>query len=249
MWLRSGLLMKEGFPLHGFTIREGGVSQGEFSSLNFSTSTGDKEECIEENYRLLANALGVGRELFRGVKQIHGDRVVELDDPMQATTHEEADALLAWSSEVVVGVKTADCVPILLAERRSRAVAAVHAGWRGVVGKIALAAIERMQARLRQAEILVVIGPHIGADAFQVGEEVASKLPAFSRPDPSEKTRFLVDLRAAVEAQIREVGVPASSIDHVEGCTVSDPLQRFFSHRKSGGRCGRMFNFIAGKKP
>lgn len=246
MWLRSQLLEQEGFPKHGFTMRDGGVSEGDFASWNFSTSTGDSAEAVEENIRLLAERLDVSRSQVRSVLQVHSDRVVSLEDVAQQTAQQEADALLSWLPEDVVGVKTADCVPILLAERKTRAVAAIHAGWRGVVGEIAVRVVEQLQARIERPEIFVAIGPHIGADAFQVGSEVAVHFSGFSRPDVRGEERHLVDLRKALVAQLFRAGIPEERIDHVHGCTVSDEQSRFFSHRASGGRCGRMFNFISG---
>lgn len=246
MWLRSSLLEQVGFPKHGFTTRTGGVSEGAYASWNFSTSTGDQAEAVEENIRLLASRLDVRRTQIRSVSQIHSDRVMICEEAEQETAHEEADALLSFVPELVVGVKTADCVPLLIAERKTRAVAAIHAGWRGVVSAIAVRVVEHLQARIAAPEIFVAIGPHISAEVFQVGAEVAAYFPEAARPDPNATQRHLVDLRAALVSQLFQAGVPVEQIDHVHGCTVSDASTRFFSHRASGGRCGRMFNFIAG---
>lgn len=246
MWLRSELLEREGFPKHGFTTRFGGVSEGDFTSWNFSTSTGDHVEAVEENIRLLAERLDVTREQVRSVVQVHSDRVFVLDDIEQATAQEEADALLSFAQESVVGIKTADCVPILVAERKTRAVAAIHAGWRGVVNQIVVRVFERLKERVSSPDILVAIGPHIGPDAFQVGPEVVAHFAGFSRPDPHVDGRFLVDMRSALVEQLHQAGITGDRVDHVRACTVLDEQERFFSHRASGGRCGRMFNFISG---
>ncbi len=248
MWLRSSLLEEVGFPKHGFTTRAGGVSEGAYASWNFSTSTGDRADAVEENLRLLALRLDVQRKQIRSVTQIHSDRVVLCEEAEQPTADEQADALLSFVPGLVVGVKTADCVPLLLAERKSRAVAAIHAGWRGVVSEIAVRVIERLRARVSSPDLFVAIGPHISAEVFQVGDEVAAHFAEAARPDPSTEGRHLVDLRGALVAQLERAGVPREQIDHVHGCTVSDASARFFSHRASSGRCGRMFNFIAGER-
>lgn len=245
MWIRSSLLVSCGFVDHGFTTRKGpGVSEGDFAAWNFSTSTGDSAENVEANYQRLSEHLGVARNAIRSVHQIHSQRVVEIDEAVVSTAHEKADGLLSWVSGVVVAVKTADCVPVLIADPVSRAVAAVHAGWRGVVGGIVLEAIQRLRVREPQAQPVVAIGPHICANCFQVGPEVAQEFPGHVRVDSSRPGHFLVDLAGALKEQLRMQGIPLASIEVTGHCTLCDPERRFFSHRGSGGRCGRMINFI-----
>lgn len=244
MWLSSALLTDAGFGKHGFSTRAGGVSPAPYDSWNFSPSTGDTWDNVKANFRILAESLEVEADQLRSVHQVHSARVVVLEESTQQTQRERADALLCLCPGLVVGVKTADCVPVLMADPASGAVAAIHAGWRGVVAGIVPKTLEALRGFHPQAQPLFAIGPHIRAAHFQVGPEVAEQFPSFHRPDPSTKDRFLVDLDAAIRAQLHDCAIPAASIESIRVCTISDPDKRFFSHRASGGTCGRMFNFI-----
>lgn len=251
-YLQSSLLLEAGFVAHGFSTRAGGCSPAPYGSWNFSTSTGDSAANVAQNYALLASRLGVERHDVKSVHQVHSARVIEATGAAgQGTSAEKADGLVSQAVGVVVGVKTADCVPVLIAlpgsDGAPAMVSAVHAGWRGVEGRIvpeAIAQIEASRGPEAVPRLLVAIGPHICADCFQVGPEVAEVFPGFHRPDPSADGKFLVDLRAVLAAQIAALGVPSAQIEQVSGCTMCDPEERFFSHRKSGGVTGRMFNFI-----
>lgn len=245
LWLRSSLLTQSGFASHGFTTTQGGVSEAPFASWNFSTSTGDSSASVEANYSILASALDVRRSSIKSVHQVHSNRVVHVRDAEQITRNEQADAVLTGVLSTVVAIKTADCVPILMADPASRWVAAIHAGWRGVVGGIALQALSLLRDTHPHAQPLWAIGPHICPTCFQVGPEVAEVFPEQSSPDPSEEGKYRVDLRKAVVQQLVSAGVPETHIDHVNACTVCDPHQRFFSHRGHKGRTGRLLNFIA----
>lgn len=244
-WIRSSLLTAAGFPKHGFTMRYGaGASEGIFATWNFSPSTGDSPELVEQNFRALAEHLSVQRSAIRSVHQVHSSRVIAIQHSEAQTSAEKADGLLSWEQGNVVGVKTADCVPVLIADSKSRSVAAVHAGWRGVVGGIASSAVSTLLERHPSANLYVAIGPHICSDCFQVGPEVAAEFPEHHKPDPSAEGKFLVDMAGALRAQLCKDGVAAEQIDITGHCTLCDPKQRFFSHRGHKGQCGRMFNFI-----
>ena len=223
-----------------------GVSEGDFATWNFSPSTGDSSDIIEQNFRILAAHLGVERDAIHSVHQVHSARIVTLEDTTAHVTTEKADGLLSWATGHVVGIKTADCVPVLIADPDSRAVAAVHAGWRGVVGGIAKQAVSMLLERFPNAHPRVAVGPHICANCFQVGPEVAEEFPEHHNDDPSAPGKFLVDMAGALQTQLVACGVLPEHI-HITGhCTLCDPSQRFFSHRGHHGKTGRMFNFISG---
>jgi hypothetical protein len=246
-WLQSPLLCKFGFT-HGFTTRWGGISNGEFATWNFSPSTGDLPENVKQNYRILAEHLGVNVKQIHSVHQVHSSQVVELK-PDISVYSQKADALLCTYPGPVVAIKTADCVPLLMADPISRIVAAVHAGWRGVVGHIAIRTLEHLRLYSPNASPLVAIGPHISACCFQVGSDVAQHFEQYLRPDPSTPDRFLVDLAANLRDQLLNAKIPASHIDLLPFCTKCDPQGRFFSHRRQHGICGRMLNFISSTQP
>ena len=213
-WLESGLLKKAGF-VHGFTMRKGGVSQGDFASWNFSSSVGDDDKAVADNLHLLATRIDTTVGHLHGVHQVHGHRIVEVLTPEQVTTHEKADGLLIRASKTTALVKTADCVPVLVAEQKSGQVAALHAGWRGVQAGIVPKAIERLRELVTGADCLVAIGPHISAGAFQVGPEVAEVFAPFATPDPKAEGKFLVSLVDALLEQLSEVGLGRKHVEVV----------------------------------
>lgn len=247
--LQSPLLSAAGFR-HAFFTRRGGISLGPYESLNFGYSVGDEREHVEENFRRAAQALGVGAQAVLVLSQVHGSRVVQVEAGQlraELLTH-EGDALIAAAGEVACGVRTADCVPILLADPDSGSVAAVHAGWRGTVQRIveqAAGELERLGAR--RSRLLAAIGPHIARAAFEVGEDVAAELQRASSAtaaiEAQPGARPHADLRRIISAQLQEAGLDARAIDQVEGCTVEEP-ERFFSYRRDGAKSGRMLSAI-----
>jgi YfiH family protein len=202
----------------------------------------------------LCAALGVGAVVQ--VRQVHGARVVEATEAGGA----EADAVVGHPSReagappVAVGVRVADCVPILVADETTGAVAAIHAGWRGVVAGVVSAAAGRLGGRA--ATLVAAIGPCIGACCFEVGADVAEAIvraSAGESPAAAERVvvrregdKAYVDLRAAVRAQLASLGVAGDRVDDVAGCTKHEPI-RFHSFRRDGASSGRMLAVIAAR--
>jgi YfiH family protein len=248
-YLRSPLLGAAGFR-HAFFTRRGGVSLGPYEALNFGYSVGDEREHVDENYRRAAGALGVAADAVLVLSQVHGNAVVEVEPGLsrRGLIAREGDALIAGHGELACGVRTADCVPILLADPDTGSVAAIHAGWRGTVRRIveqAVNELERLGAR--RARLLAAIGPHISRAAFEVGDDVAGELERASTAtdaiDARPGTRPHADLRRILSAQLQEAGLEARAIDQVHGCTVEEP-ERFFSYRRDGAKSGRMLSAI-----
>jgi YfiH family protein len=216
--LESSLLRSAGFR-HGFSTR----------AVDFRGGDVARESVA------LALRFDVTR-LFE-VEQVHGDRVLVMDRPSK----EKADALVAKKSGDAVGVRVADCVPVLLADPSSGAVAAVHAGWRGVAKDIIAKTLSTVPAEL------AAIGPCIGPCCFEVSAEVAESIASAS--DPSviarrEGDKAYVDLRKAVRTQLERAGV--RRIEDVPGCTKCDP-EHFFSHRRDGDAAGRHIGVIVAR--
>ncbi len=224
---------------HGFPTRDGGFSVGAFRGLNTSLGVGDEASTVLRNLALLTGASGAADIVT--AKQVHGDRVV---GSREVTVVTEADAV--WTNETgsAVGVRTADCLPVLLEDRRTGAVAAVHAGWRGVIADIVARAIEAMGAQ--PSTIFAGIGPCIQKCCFEVdgdlparfasafGDEVVCASSAGAKPH--------LDLPLGVQRTLVRFGVPASHVVALPQCTKCD--QRFFSHRRDQGITGRHLSFI-----
>jgi hypothetical protein len=227
-----------GFP-HGFTTRTGGVSPAPWDTLNLGGAVGDDAERVAENWSRLERTTGLR---FARVRQVHGARVVRLD--AATAPREDADAVVVPGGEVAACVSVADCVPILLADPGTGAVAAVHAGWRGTV---ALVAAEAVRAVAREVgapagRLLAAIGPSIGACCYEVSEDLSARFARELGGDVVREGR--VDLWAANRRILEREGVPAERIDVLGRCTSCEP-GRFFSHRRDAGRTGRQVAFIA----
>jgi YfiH family protein len=246
----SPLLRAAGVP-HAFSTRLGGVSSPPFDSMNLGTlGSGDSPvqdsiENIRANQRLLRRAIGCESREACNVHQVHGADVLNAHPNEPFENGRKADAILSDDPTRVVSVKYADCVPILLASPDGRTVAAIHAGWRGVIAGVVPAAV----AKFPSTDLLAAIGPCIGFDAFEVGLEV---LDAFTkRFGPNAPTRRIadkgrVDLREAVRLQLLESGVHQDHIDSTDRCTFRDATE-FFSHRRDHGITGRMAAFIGAR--
>ena len=172
------------------------------------------------------------------LRQIHSDIIVRAD---RAGCLDEGDALLSDTPGLRVGVKTADCLPILRVDARHRAVGAVHAGWRGVVSRIALKTVDAMSARWNSQpeDLHAAIGPGIGPCCFEVGPEVAVQFG-----QPAERTR--IDLQDTVRRQLLAAGLDTSRIYAAGLCTVCRAGE-FHSFRRDREKAGRMISVISVK--
>jgi YfiH family protein len=190
-------------------------------------------------------------------RQVHGTAVARAVDCLAPGEPPEADAVVTATPGVTVGVVTADCVPVLLAGPSGSAVAAVHAGWRGLAAGIVEAAVAGLatQGELEPARIVAAIGPHIGPCCYEVDEPVLTALARRHREALAGATRparaghALLDLGALVRAALERAGLAAPSIGvAAEACTCCD-ARRFHSHRRDGARSGRLVHFITAPEP
>ena len=236
---------------HAFFTRQGGHSPPPFDSLHFG-ATGHSEKQLAANVEEAAFALGIAPAQLFTASQVHGCDVVLLAPTAehQQVRDRQADALLACTPGQACAIKVADCLPLLLADAHSGAVAAVHSGWQGTVANVAAAAVRALrQAIGQQGDLIAAIGPHIGVCCFEVGDEVATRLRDVARASSGSARdddvvqrvpgrRPHVDLGAVVWRQLRAAGIARESIEIVKACTKCDPA-RFFSHRRDGQQSGR----------
>lgn len=243
-FVRSELLAA--FP-HGFTTREGGISPAPWESLNLGGLVGDEPSRVAENWRRLAAETGLR---FARVRQVHGDRVVvargEAGTP-EGAPREEADGVISTDAGVAACVSVADCVPILLADPDTGAVAAVHAGWRGTIARVAEAGVRALGRPPER--LLAVIGPSIGPCCYEVSAELAERFEAALGPviRPGRGGPHL-DLWEANRRVLGAAGVAEDRLEVLRRCTSCD-TGRFFSHRRDRGRTGRQVAFIAPPRP
>lgn len=275
LFLRSPLFERHGV-VHGFSIRTGGVSREPYASLDLGGSASTEPNGVETNHQRLADAVGVERSRLATAHQVHGDAVVlasyrdgrtvirpaasssspvnDDDGALSFGDHPsgalQADAVIATSG-TVAGVRTADCVPILLFDTQSGLAAAVHAGWRGTVARIVVKTVEALREIGGSApgNWIAAIGPCIGRCCFEVSPDLAERFesdPAFGPACVEHRpgARPHVDLVEANARLLVAAGIPERSIDRLMKCTSCEP-ELFFSHRRDNGRTGRHLSIVA----
>lgn len=251
-FLMSDGMAAAGGVAHGFSTRLGGVSRGEWASLNLGLTRGDDPACVEENYRRFLGAVGAQGNRVAMCNQVHGSTVRTVT-PADTKTRLyqpaacEADALMTAIPGVTLVVFAADCVPILLYDPVRRVAAAVHAGWRGTAAGIASVAVEQMGKvyGCRPEHILAAVGPAIGPCCFETHEDVpnaiTASMNAAALPYMSirENGKFSVDLKGINVRRLEQAGLERAHIACCELCTACGS-ERFWSHRRMGDRRGSM---------
>jgi YfiH family protein len=239
---------------HGFSTRRGGVSAPPYDTLNLGAKWGDASANVVENRRRVHAAAGVDRIYL--AKQVHGVGVarVRAGAALAEVGAIEADALYGDAAGgFALGVYVADCIPVLIADARTGAFAAAHAGWRGTVAGVVPAVVRRLvdEVGARAADLRVALGPAIGVCCFEVGDEVVAAVEravpdaaaaGAVRPGPRGKAH--VDLKLINAILLQREGVPAASIDAGPECT-SCERERFFSYRRDKGQTGQAIGFIS----
>jgi polyphenol oxidase len=241
--IRSPLLAASGFPDHGFTTRFG--VDGE--EVDLGDPRGRDAHDVARAWDVALGPFGGGVHRVVLLRQVHGAAVVLADRPSGlASPFATADAVITATPGLVLAVRTADCVPILLAV--PGAVAAVHAGWRGLVAGVISEAVRRLceVSGCRSEVVVAAVGPHAGVDHYETGPEVVDALVAsgldrarVGRLGP--RGREHTDLAAAAVEQLAGAGVVR--VDLVNPCTISEP--GLHSHRRDGGAAGRQAALIA----
>jgi YfiH family protein len=217
--------------MHAISTRGGGVSEGRCESLNVSYSVGDATENVDENLKRVAEAVGSKRPDLFAAYQVHG-RAVTVVEPT-SEPRPQCDVLITRSPDRTLMLRYADCTPVLLADPNRRAVAALHAGWRGSAVRTAGAAVEALCDNFgsRPEDLFAGIGPAIGPCCYTVGQDVVA---AFE-DRPALFADGKLDLWEANRQALVEAGVPAEQIEVAGICTQCES-ERFFSHRANGGQ-------------
>jgi YfiH family protein len=236
---------------HGFFGRRGGVSEGEFASLNASRSVGDDKANVVDNIHRAVMALKGGPIEVALARQVHGTHVHVVDKNFNLEDRPEADALVTDRSGIALGILTADCVPVLLADATTGIIGAAHAGWKGAVGGIlanTVTAMEHLGAS--RANIIAAIGPAISAENYEIGEEMAEEIRTrfpdaadFIITDGWPKPHF--DVPGLVLMQAKALGI--GTVESVGSCTYAHP-DLYFSHRHAthnNTRAGRQIALVA----
>jgi YfiH family protein len=238
---------------HGFFTRQGGVSEGPYASLNCSLSGGDSRDAVLENRARAAHSVGAHPNHLVGLMQVHGADVIEVTTVWSPGHGPRADAMVTTRPDIALGVITADCAPVLLADATAGVIAAAHAGWRGAVAGVVEAtvgAMTRLGAVLENT--VAAVGPCIGQASYEVSADLRNAVLArdqaherFFAPGCREM-RWQFDLAGYCADRLAAAGVHAVSILGID--TAADE-QRFFSYRRQtiagGGPIGHQISIIA----
>lgn len=245
--------------ISGFTTtRMGGYGTGTYEAFNCSPFCGGKEADVRYNQALLRGELPQSFVEFVIPRQVHGTKIALIDNAFLSLSMEEqqaeldgVDALITAKPGFCICVSTADCVPLLIYDRKNQVVAAVHSGWRGTVDGITTKTLERMKEQFGTSgrDLSVIIGPCISLESFEVGEEVYAAfeekgfdMSAISIWKP-EKKKYHIDLTAAITEQLCAFGVYEEYIECADICTFIRH-EEFFSARRLGINSGRMLSGI-----
>jgi YfiH family protein len=251
--LRAGSLAAAASIRHAFFTRAGGVSAGIYASLNGGIGSHDVATNVAENRARMAGAMGVEPPNLLTVYQIHSPEVVTVERPWDVDTRPKADALVTRIPGLAIGVTTADCGPILLADPKAGVVGAAHAGWRGAfegVVEATVLAMERCGAD--RDRILVAIGPLIRQPNYEVGAEFVARFRTAGAPNerffkPAMRPgHALFDLAGYIAGRLAAAGI--QYVEDTGHCTYADPAS-FYSYRRSVHRAepdyGRHISAIA----
>ena len=243
------------------STRHGGSSKGNYAAFNINRYCGDDEEAIRQNREALCQMLGISDDRLIMPHQVHLTKVARIDEAfllMNAAKRQETlegvDALMTDLKDVCIGVSTADCIPILLYDAEKQAVSAIHAGWRGTVGRIVEKAVEAMrEAYGTQPQHLVAqIGPGIHMDSFEVGDEVYAAFgqAGFDMASISKRyaaaggsSKWHIDLPECNRQQLVAAGLQEENIKVSPICTYQQ-ADDYFSARRLGINSGRIFTGI-----
>ncbi|MFN2310041.1 MAG: peptidoglycan editing factor PgeF [Gammaproteobacteria bacterium] len=229
------------------TTRRGGVSRGAYAAMNLAAHVGDAPQAVAANRAALRQALGLPAEPV-WLRQVHGRGVVEADraapNAMDAMDAEgaEGDAAVSRAPGTVCAVLTADCLPVLLCDRAGTCVGAAHAGWRGLAGGVIEATVAALG--VPAAGLLAWLGPAIGPQAFEVGDEVreafVARDAAAAAAFQAQGARWHADLYRLARLRLAALGV--AGVYGGGDCTYADPA-RFYSYRRDGAT-GRLATLI-----
>lgn len=228
---------------HAFFTREGGVSRGVYASLNCGLGSNDDPDSVRINRSRAMACLDRPLAALATLRQVHSPRVEVVDKPFPDDARPEADALVTTSPGVVLGILTADCAPVLLADRQARVIGAAHAGWRGArAGVIANTIAAMVERGARPERVVAAVGPCIGQASYEVGADmrdlfVADEPAAGAFFEPGQReSHFQFDLKGFVRQCLERAGVGA--VEVLSDDTAAD-AERFFSYRRTtlaGGR-------------
>ncbi len=220
---------------HCFFSRNGGISEGIYSSLNCGIGSNDNRENVLKNLETISKQFNVSVKNLTLMKQTHSNKVIYIDEKNKHIKRFECDALITKIENIPISVLTADCVPILIYEKINRVIACIHAGWKGAIHGVIDNTINKILSLNTKNEIYAVIGPCIGKNSYEVKADFYKKFLEsdkgshifFSKKD---ETKFFFDLRGYVNNRLKKLNI--HNLDNIEMDTFLEK-KKFFSFRRS----------------
>lgn len=252
------LLEECGDVTHGFSTRIGGVSKGEFASMNFSFTRGDDKEAVTENYRRMGEVLGMPWQrcvLSHQTHTVHVRRVTEEDvgkGICRERDYQDVDGLITNERQIPLVTFYADCVPLYFVDPVHHAIGLSHSGWRGTAARMGRETLQAMHAAYGTdpRDVLACIGPSICGDCYEVGEEVAmafaenfKNMQTDSILKKRENGKYLLNLWKANERVLLEAGIRTKHLAVTDVCTKCNP-NLLYSHRVMGNKRGNLAAFL-----
>lgn len=236
---------QSGLVRHCFTTRRGGVSKNEYESMNLRVHCADDPENVKENFRIICDTIGAHFENLVFSNQVHHDTIYTVTEKdcgrgLHRERIDEADGLICAASNIPIVIFSADCVPLYFLDTKNHVIGLAHSGWKGTVQRIGQKMIQKMKKEYGSCaeNILVAIGPHIGACHFEVGDEVADIFRETFGDDVLVKhDKYHVDMQKAILMQFAEEGISDHHITCADVCTYCQG-DLLFSHRLTNGRRG-----------
>ena len=250
----SRILAEQNKIKHGFFTRKGGVSSGEFSTLNCSFRSKDKNENIFRNREIVCLYHDQKLGNLKTINQTHSNIVLVIEDPSIDSSSIQADSLITKIPNIILGILTADCAPLLLYDYKSKIIAAIHIGRRGAKNKIIMNTINQMVSMgTNTSHILAAIGPCIGYNSYEVGEELLQEFISENSKfikyfKKFTKNKYFFNLPDLIEFQLLEFKIMKSNITKSKYDTFKED-KLFYSYRRSikenTTNCGRMISTIS----
>ena len=261
-WLSFPALEQSGMVAHAFSTRMGGVSKGPFSTMNFSFTRGDDPEDVRENYRRMAEALGVDQNRMVLTWQTHTTNVRTVTEKdfgkgvVCDRDYRDVDGLITNIPGVTLVTFFADCVPLYFLDTKRKAIGLSHSGWRGTVNRMGQVTLQAMNREFgtKPEDVIACVGPSICQDCYEVGAEVIEQFCENFSADHYDKLfyekpngKFQLNLWEANRIVLAEAGVPDSQIFVTDICTYCNP-ELLFSHRRTSEKRGNLCAFLSLKE-
>jgi YfiH family protein len=237
MFITCPELSKHAKIRHGFFTRNGGVSEGLYASLNCGPGSGDSLAAVAENRARVAASLGAPADSLCTAHQVHSGTAVILEKPWQHADAPQADALVTNVPGIVLGVLSADCLPVLFSDEKARVIGAAHSGWKGAIGGVLDDTIAKMESLgAKKTDIIATIGPAIAQISYEVGAEFLANLTAQDANNSkffinsNRPNHYLFDLKGYAKSRLLKAGISAINVLAHDTCLLEND---FFSFRRA----------------